>query len=112
MWQQLEGIKENALKLETGREGRRRCIKSAAIPTTLDGKYRTIIQNSTARQMERLFNTLPYKLQKITDVKVDTFKKHLDKWLRNIPDTPKIDDYGALVKAETNSFTNQKEKNW
>ena len=30
-WQQLEGIKENALKLETGREGRRRCIKSTVI---------------------------------------------------------------------------------
>ena len=55
-WQQLEGIKENALKLETGREGRQRCIKSIAISTTLDGKQRTLIQNSTARQMERLFN--------------------------------------------------------
>ena len=70
-----------------------------------------MIQNSLANQIERLFNTLPYKLQKITDVKVDTFKRHLDKQLRNITDTPKIDDYGALVKAETNSLTKQKEKN-
>ena len=62
--------------------------------------------------MERLFYTLLYKLQKITDVKVDTFKKHLDKWLRSIPDTPKIDDYGASVKAETNSIAKQKENNW
>ena len=108
----MEGIKENALKLETEREGRQRWIKSAAIPTTLDGKYRTIIQNSTARQMERLFNTLPYKLQKITDVKVDTFKKHLDKWLNSIPDTLKIDEYPASVKAETNSVAKQKENNW
>ena len=49
-WQQLEGIKENALKLETGREGRQRCIKSIAIPTTLDGKHKTLIQNSTANR--------------------------------------------------------------
>ena len=111
-WQQLEGIKENALKLETGREGRRRCIKSAAIPTTIDGKHRTQIQNSTARQMERLFNALPYEIQKITDVKLDTFKKHLAKWLKNIPDTPKIDDYGVAVGAETNSITKQKENIW
>ncbi len=34
-WQQLEGIKENALKLETGREGRQRGINSLAIPTIL-----------------------------------------------------------------------------
>ena len=107
-WQQLEGIKENALKLETGREGRRRCIKSAAIPTTIDGKHRTQIQNSTARQMERLFNALPYEIQKITDVKLDTFKRHLDKWLKSIPDTPKIDDYGVTVGAETKRKKNKK----
>ncbi|MCP4252991.1 MAG: hypothetical protein GY775_06210, partial [Candidatus Scalindua sp.] len=111
-WQQLEGIKENALKLETGREGRRRCIKSAAIPTTIDGKHRTQIQNSTARQMERLFNALPYEIQKITNVKLDTFKSHLDKWLKSIPDTPKIDDYGVTVGAETNSIIKQKENIW
>ena len=30
-------------------------------------------------------------------VKTDAFKKKLDKWLRNIPDTPRLDDYGANV---------------
>ena len=100
------------LKLETGRKERRRCIKSIAISTTLDGKHRTLIQNSTARQMERLFNALLYEIQTITDVKLDTFKKHLDKWLRGIPDTPKIDDYGVAVGAEKNSITKQKENNW
>ena len=54
-WQQLEGERENVLKLRTGKEGRRRCIRSATIPTTLDNRYRTIIQHSTARQMERLY---------------------------------------------------------
>ena len=100
----MEGIKENALKLETGNEGRRRCIKSVKIPTTLNDRFRTIIQHSTARQMERLFNALPYRLQTVREVKVDTFKKHLDKWLKSIPDTPKLDDYGASVGAETNSI--------
>ena len=33
------------------------------------------------------------------------FKKHLDRWPRDIPDTPKVDDYGATVWAETNSIT-------
>ena len=40
----------------------------------------------------------------------DTFKKKLDEWLREIPDTPKIDDYGASVGAETNSIVDQKNK--
>ena len=56
--------------------------------------------------MERLFNTLSYEIQKITNVKLDTFKKNIDKWLRGIPDTPKFDDYGVAIGAETNSITN------
>ena len=62
--------------------------------------------------MERLFNALPYELQNVRDVKTDTFKKHLDKWLRGIPDKPKIDNYGATVGAETNSITKQKKNKW
>ena len=108
----MEGERENVLKLRTGKEGRRRCLKSATIPTTLDNRYRTIIQHSTARQMERLYNALPYRLQNIREVRTDTFKKHLDRWLRDIPDTPKIGNYGASVSAETNSITEQKNNNW
>ena len=69
-----------------------------------------MIHYSTARQMERLFNSLPYRIQKITGVKTDIFKKKLDEWLRDIPDTPKIDDYGASVGAETNSIIDQKNR--
>ena len=57
--------------------------------------------------MERLFNALPYDLQNMTNVTPDTFKKHLDTWLRGIPDTPRIDGYGASVSAESNSLTDQ-----
>ena len=63
-----------------------------------------ITQNSTARQMERLFNALPYELQNLTNVETDTFKKHLDYWLRSIPDTPKIYGYGTSVPAASNSI--------
>ena len=43
-------------------------------------------------------------------MQTDTFKKKLDEWLRDIPDTPKIDDYRASVGAETNSIIDQKNK--
>ena len=111
-WQQLEEIKEGVLKLKTGKEGRRRCIRSATIPTTLDSRYRTIIHHSTARQMERLYNALPHRLQNMRGVKSETFKRHLDRWLREVPDTPRIDGYGAKVSAATNSITNQKKNKW
>merc|ERR1711962_943904 len=106
-WQQIEGKKENILDLETDKVGRRRCIRSTTIPTALSEKFRTKIQHSTARQMEGLFNAIPYTLQCLTDVSLDTFKGHLDKWLRTIPDTPKIGNYGASVPAESNSLSDQ-----
>ena len=34
-WEQLEGIKENVLRQETGIIGRRRCIRSTTISTIL-----------------------------------------------------------------------------
>ena len=34
----------------------------------------------------------------------------MDELLRDIPDTPKIDDYGASVGAETNSIIDQKNR--
>ena len=73
-WQQIEGKKENVLKLEIGKVGRRRCLKSSIIPMAINDKYRTIIQYSTVRQIERLFNALPYKLQNLTDVETDKLK--------------------------------------
>jgi hypothetical protein len=98
--------------LRTGKEGRRRRIKSATIPTTLDNRYRIIIQHSTARQMERLYSALPYRLQNIRDIRMDTFKKHLDRWLTDIPDNSKIGNYEASVSAEINCMTEQKNNKW
>ena len=86
---------------------RRRCITSQTIPTTLSNGSRIMILNSTARQMERLFNVLPYRLQTVTGVKTKTFKRKLDEWLSTVPDTPKIDDYGASVGVSTNSLVDQ-----
>ena len=59
-----------------------------------------MIHYSTARQMERLFRALLYRIQKAG--KQMHSKKNLDEWLRDIPDTFRINDYGASVGAETN----------
>ena len=48
-----------------------------------------------------------YRLQTVTGVKIETFKRKLDEWLRTIPDTPRIDDYGAGVVVSTNSLVDQ-----
>ncbi len=102
-WQQFEGLRENVLQFRERWIGRNRNIKSNRVPTS----PLNIIHYSPARKMERLFNCLPQKIKAITGVKTETFKKRLDDWLRNVPDQPKIDDYGASVAAETNSIVHQ-----
>ena len=47
----------------------------------------------------RLSNAITYTLQCISGVSPETYKGHLDKWMRIIPDTPKIGNYGASVPA-------------
>ncbi|CAL4119810.1 unnamed protein product, partial [Meganyctiphanes norvegica] len=107
-----ETLTENVLGLKSRRFGRSRRIVSAKIPLGINGKRikerdRTLIHNSTARKSERLFNVLPQSVRNITETTTENFKRHLDKWLSSIPDTPKIDGYGANVAAETNSIFHQ-----
>ena len=62
--------------------------------------------------MGKLFNALPYVLQNLKNVETDTFKKHLDNWLRTIPDTPKIDNYAVSVPEASNSIVDQCMAKW
>ena len=43
-------------------------------------------------------------------IKTDTFQKHHDRLLRDIPDTSKRDNYGASDSAKTCSITKQTKK--
>ena len=101
-WQMIEGIKENTLGLITRKNGRNRTLWSHVIPWSYKGikikpANRTKIYNSTAKQMECLFNSLPQKNRNTKYKTVDAFKKDLDGWLKSLHDTPKIDNYGASV---------------
>ena len=73
-WEQLEDEKRNVLGLTSGSNGRKRMIKTATIPSNIGTRFKSLIHGSTERQMGRLFNSLPYEIQKITNVKKDTFK--------------------------------------
>ncbi len=52
-------------------------IKTATIPSNIGTRFKSLIHGSTERQMGRLFNSLPYELQKVRNVKKDAFKKTL-----------------------------------
>ncbi len=112
-WQQIEGIKENILKLQISERESSRRIKSKQIPYAgINGdrilpSTKTKILNSPASKTERMFNSMPAWLRNITGVKTDTFKKHLDKWLKDIPDQPKCGRYAGWVAADSNSIQDQ-----
>ena len=40
--------------------------------------------------------------------KKDTFKKYLDRWLKDVPDTPRVGEYASRVAAPSNSIVDQK----
>ncbi len=70
-WQQLEGIKENILRKETGWRGRDRMImpkRNAANGKDLSVVERGQIFNSPAVKVQRLFNCIPGKIRNLTGV--------------------------------------------
>ena len=104
-WQQLEGQAENILNLESESENSRtgRKIKICSIPTTIPDRNRSLIFNSPKQTMGRLFNCLPVKLRKVTNVKKDSFKKALDSLLKIIPDTPLLEEDKYISRSTTHS---------
>ena len=63
-WQQLEGIKENVLRLAASDARRDRKIISPIIPNYANGKRITRVEyrqiyNCPARKVQRLFNCIP-----------------------------------------------------
>ena len=111
-WQQIEGLKENILRLKTSWSGRYRTMISSKIPNEANGKRlsrveKNLIYNCPARRVQRLFNSIPGKIRNITNVTSDTFKRHLDEWLKKVPDQPRGGGYSQRVAAESNNVQHQ-----
>ena len=111
-WQQLEEKRENVLRLAATTSRRDRRIISPKIPTMANGKRlsrvdKRQISNCPARKVQRLFNCIPGSIRNLTGVTTDTFKGHLDKWLKTVPDQPRGGGYSGRVAAESNSIQHQ-----
>ena len=104
-WQQIEGLRENLMGFEINERSRHRTIKSTRVKWNKNSKKASIIFDSPALKMMRIFNAIPGELRDTTGIKLDTFKRKLDSWLSLVPDTPIIDDYRAA--AESNSVVHQ-----
>ena len=111
-WQQLEGKRENVLRLTATKTMRDRRIISPKIPNMANGKRLSRVEkrqiyNCPSRKTQRLFNSIPGSIRNLTDITLDTFKRHLDDWLKTVPDQPRGGGYSERVAAESNSIQHQ-----
>ena len=104
-WQQLEDPEKNLLGFETNERARHRTIKDTRIKWNKKSKNSTLIYNSPARKMMRLFNAIPGEIRDIKGEKTEYFKRELDRWLNGVPDEPEIDEYRA--RTNSNSIVHQ-----
>ena len=111
-WQQLEGKRENVLRLTATKTRRDRRIISPKIPNMANGKRLSRVEkrqiyNCPSRKTQRIFNSIPGYIRNLTDITLDTFKRHLDDWLKTVPDQPRGGGYSERVAAESNSIQHQ-----
>ena len=53
---------------------------------------------------QRLFNEMPPNIRNISGCSVDSFKYHLDKFLKTVPDEPQVQGYTAQRRCDSNSL--------
>ena len=68
------------------------------------GKMATLRENTLAVKGPALFNKLPPELRMLQDVKLETFKLRLDKYLQTIPDFPAVQGYKDPLGQYSNSI--------
>jgi hypothetical protein len=76
-------------------------------PSNISKTSLTRLQNLPFNRAKSLFNKLPKNIRNISNVSVDTFKNHLDKFLKKIPDEPNVPGYKKYQAAESNSIGDQ-----
>ena len=110
----MEGIKENVLRLVASDTRRDRRIISPKIRDYANGKRLTRVEkrqiyNCPSRKVQRLFNCIPGWIRNLKkeNCSVDKFKRHLDDWLKTVPDQPRGGGYSERVAAESNSIQHQ-----
>ena len=109
LWKILENLAPNPNNKIVSKhsERRGRYVVIPNIKKQCSAKIITIRENSFTIHSAKLFNTLPKMIRNITDVRVETFKHHLDKLLRHIPDEPGIPGYAGRRAGASNSIYHQ-----
>lgn len=104
VWRMLQGHVPN-IGITSADHGRRGIL--CDIPKlTSRNRTQTLRDNSFSVKGPVLFNSVPNEIRALTGCKPEFFKNRLDKWLKTVPDQPRIPGYQAYCQSETNSITN------
>ena len=74
------------------------------IPLVKRSRYSTLRYHSLPFHGARLFNAMPSNLRSLTNISKDTFKHHLDSFLKKVQDNPLILRYTQFRQAPSNSL--------
>ena len=108
IWKILEQIVPNYGIREYQSQRHGRLCRVPKLNNKAAHAVQSLREASLAVHGAQLFNAMPQHIREITNCRVETFKAHLDKHLRNIPDQPHITGYTQRTQAETNSILHMK----
>ena len=107
-WKVLEGLVPNPvnqiIQINNDRRGRR-CGRKQLPKTST--RIRTLVDNSIIHLGPKLFNCLPRSIRNLSGCRVETFKKHLDTFLKTVKDEPHIFNCPRQRAAQSNSLPDQ-----
>ena len=109
MWKVLEGLVQ-PFNPNFSHRNNLRLGRFINVPPIIHGNsaaIKNIIEKSLSIRGPKLFNKLPPHLRNMTNVTVNTFKTHLDRYLSTIPDQPSIAGYVSHRASESNSLIHQ-----
>ena len=107
-WKVLEGLVPNPvnqiIQINNNRRGRR-CGRKQLPKTST--RIRTLLDNNIIHLGPKLFNCIPKCIRNLSGCRVETFKKHLDTFLKTIKDEPHIFNCPRQRAAQSNSLPDQ-----
>ena len=104
MWSILECLVPNPKPDQIYGKFSSRHGRFCAVPLVKNNGNQKTMCVSFAVHSAKLFNCLPKEIRDLTNCSKDVFKKHLDNYLRTVPDEPQISGYTLFKRADSNSL--------
>ena len=103
IWKVLEGLVPN-INYKINSTNHAQLGRKCTIHVVPRGRLHKIREASLPVNGAKLFNSLPKQIRDLTVIKLDSFKRALDNFLKTVPDHPQLPGYMKFRRAATNSL--------